>query len=286
MDLSALRKLLANHADIGDPPSPCETVEVTLRSVGDLVRIVEREHLGSFQYRGQACCSWKLLPSLTRRISPGTTGLDVDGNESVRYKECHILKEFRSRIAAYRGSAPSEELTLAIVAQHHETPTRLLDWTMNPLASLFFAVEDSDNWLETCSHCNNKDCSPVVWAAKGNRHRVSDFPVVRFDELENRPYFVIPDHDETRAAVQSSIFALWGDPTVPFTKLSCEGQLWRISIPRPCSRHVLWTLHCLGITRETLFPDVDGLGKYLAWKHRHIHQSEFQKSGRPEPRNC
>jgi len=156
-----------------------------------------------------------------------------------------------------------------------------IDWTLNPLAALFFAVEDSDIWQDRPCECMNKGCAPVVWAVRGHRHRVSDFPFQSFDELENRPYFVIPDHDGTRAAVQASIVSLWGNPLEPFTRLNCLEEPWSIHIQRDKSRHLLWVLHCLGINRETLFPDPDGLGSYISWKHRRIHEEDYRAFGRP-----
>ena len=41
--------------------------------------------------------------------------------------------------------------------------------------------------------------------------------------------------------------------------------------------------NCLGIDRETLFPDMDGLGRYLSWKHRRIHQGAYEERYTPLP---
>lgn len=280
-----LRKLFAKGAEVQDQ----HRRDVTIVSVGNLVRIVEREHIGSYQYRGQRCGDWKLLPTLTRPDSPGKCGLDKDKGETLRHKELEILKEFRTRWVAYGGEDFADDLRLSILAQHHLAPTRLLDWSMNALAALFFAVEDSDLDLwdheGKCPLCGLDACKPVVWAVAGARNRVPDFPHPRFDELENRPYFVIPDHAERRAAVQSSLVSLWADPYKPFDQLPGIGELWRIEIDRRKAPHILWVLHLLGINRETLFPDADGLGRYLSWKTRRIHQFKYSREGRPEPRN-
>ncbi len=281
MEIEALRKMLATDTNVSVRTTENLT-EATITSVGDLVRIVEREHAGAFQYRGQRCENHQLLPTLTRPGSPVANGLA--GHESLRDKERHILKEFRTRLVAYGREAPPDELRLAILAQHHGAPTRLLDWTLNPLAALFFAVEDADVWQDKQCECKTDGCAPVVWAVRGHRHRVSDCPFQTFDELEERPYFVLPDHDESRAAVQSSILSLWGNPCKPFIELQCLEDPWRIRVERQASRHLLWVLHCVGITRETLFPDLDGLGRYLMWKHRHIHETDYREAGRPRPR--
>lgn len=282
MELEELRRMLAKDAEISVPSGKRPT-EATIASVGDLVRIVEREHTGSFQYRGQKCSYQKLLPTLTRPGSPVAVGLAE--NESLRDKEQHILREFRTRLVAYGREAPPDEIRLAILAQHHSVPTRLLDWTMNPLAALYFAVEDSDIWQDKQCECKKEDCTPVIWAVKGDRHRMSDFPSQSFDGLENQPYFIIPDHDESRAAVQASIISLWGDPKQAFEELPCLKEPWIIRIRRDKSRHVLWVLHSLGITAETLFPDLDGLGRYLTWKHRRIHERDYCHCGRPQARD-
>jgi len=282
MKIEKLRKLLAKGSEVLTH-SDEKPVEATIVSVGDLVRIVEREHSGSFQYRGQKCSSQKLLPTLTRPGSPVVAGLAK--YESLRDKEQHILKEFRTRLVAYGREAPADEIQLAILARHHGVPTRLLDWTLNPLAALYFAVEDSDIWQDKQCGCGKEDCTPVVWAVKGHRHRMSDFPSQSFDGLENRPYFIIPDHDESRAAVQASIISLWGNPGQAFEDFSCLEGPWKIRIHRDKSRHLLWILHCLGITAETLFPDLDGLGRYLTWKHRRIHEGDYCQCGRPQARD-
>jgi len=206
-------------------------------------------------------------------------------HESLREKERHILKEFRTRFVAYRGEAPEDDLGLAILAQHHGAPSRLLDWTLNPLAALFFAVEGADQWQDDRCDCRDVQCTPVVWGTAGHRYRVSDVPTTRFDNLWERPIFVIPDRIENRAAVQSSILAVWRSPWQPFDKLPGVDRIWRIRVERSKARHILWALHCVGIDRETLFPDPDGLGGYLAWKHRAVHRDEFERAGRPEPRN-
>src|SRR5712692_2946522 len=149
--------------------------EATIMTVGDLIRIVECHHIGSYQYRGQRKACWELFPSLTRPGGPCEDGLDTDNRETWRDKEAHILKDFKTHASHHSqlGNLGSlSELELAILAQHHGVPTRLLDWTMNPLAALYFAVEEDGGEHDS-----------AVWAVHGHRAYMKDLEFVAFDSL-------------------------------------------------------------------------------------------------------
>ena len=58
----------------------------------------------------------------------------------------------------YIDSVPTSAWNWLAIAQHHGLPTRLLDWSRNPLVAAFFAVERAH------------DDDSVVYAFKYNKH--------------------------------------------------------------------------------------------------------------------
>jgi hypothetical protein len=211
---------------------------------------------------------------LTRPGGPVDLGLDV-GRETWDQKEQHVLSEFRTRAPQYehaRDLSAVGDLELAIWAQHHGAPTRLLDWTLNPLAALYFAVEDDEDRQDA-----------AVWAMACHRELLG---VSSNDQLlpqECGLRFVIPPRFFHRSAVQASILAVWGDPRRSLDEVMDRNEsLWKIVVPKEKRGCIGWSLHCLGIDRETLFPDMDGLGQYLSWKHGRIHEHTYEQHCIPE----
>jgi hypothetical protein len=248
--------------------------EIRIASTGDLVRIVECVHHGSFQYRGQSQASWSLHPALTRPGGPVPGGVDP-ATETWEQKEQHILRDFQNNAPRYehqRDLAGAGIVEIAMWAQHHGAPTRFHDWTLNPLAGLYFAVEDE----------RDDEHDAAVWAIAGHRGTFTPSPFERFPGRTVGVQFLLPPRLFHRSATQASILAYWGEARRPFDEVvNSPDGLWKIIVPNEVRPHVRWSLHCLGINRETLFPDLDGLGRYLRWKHSRTHEAEFERTGRP-----
>jgi len=120
-------------------------LDLKASSIAKYVQIFESKGWsGEWIFRGQAE-GWPPIPVLDRDAAlrrRGRVGLPfVEGRSSF---ERAILEEFRSRARALVNPWPQDEWEVLALARHHGVPTRLLDWTEDALAALYFAVEDAD----------------------------------------------------------------------------------------------------------------------------------------------
>ena len=97
-----------------------------------------KDHGREAMFRGQADASWALLPSIARYARE----LEPDGYDCISDLEDHLLDRFRILGVPFRDFRNMPRFEQLIHAQHYGLPTRLLDWSTNPLKALFFAVED------------------------------------------------------------------------------------------------------------------------------------------------
>lgn len=107
---------------------------VKISSVTELVDFIGRwysdaQHL---LFRGQRE-DWPLQPKLAR--------LRPNYEDSLLSVETQMLELLRRRAIPFLESRPESDWDWLAVGQHHGMATRLLDWTTNPLAALWFAVD-------------------------------------------------------------------------------------------------------------------------------------------------
>lgn len=101
-------------------------------SVASLIEILQTETAGDegeLWYRGHKDATWLLKPAVYR-------------NARLYSKENALLDQFRQEAAPQASSLPLDQWGWIVFAQHHSLPTRLLDWTQDPLVGLFFACLD------------------------------------------------------------------------------------------------------------------------------------------------
>ncbi len=97
-------------------------------------------------YRGQEE-DWPLIPKIGRPESNGSNTYSED-------KEVKILNEFKRLSYPFLDSNfKYNDWDWLSLAQHHNVPTRLLDWTENPLIALWFA----------CNKNQKNKSSRIVW---------------------------------------------------------------------------------------------------------------------------
>ena len=205
-------------------------------------------------YRGQTDGGLPLLPKAgrpqfddpqarQRRANPAYLQLPPD---DVNWFSWLWKKE----AVAFSQEVPQNEFECLAYAQHYGLATRLLDWTTNPLAALYFAVEAE----------YEKDGG--VFAYTSTVHIDSDKGIL--DQPAHPVALYFPRPFDRRILCQAACFTCHSEPWKPLP-LEPDGAV-RIIVPSARKHEIQKWLDTIGVNRKTLFPDLEGLSAFINWR--------------------
>jgi hypothetical protein len=197
--------------------------------------------------------------------------------DNVLHLERRMLDEFRTSGAVFFDAY---DFQTYLIAQHHGLPTRLLDWTTNALAALFFAVENTSEHNDTGEVfiMKAKDLLPTpppgakgneyLWGPVSIRHPYAHDAIGLSFWLPaqyRQPLIILvrPDNQSGRIGQQSSCFTLHMHGATDTENKS----LVKFQILADKKSRILKELHRLNINQFTIYNDLDHLSKdiKLAW---------------------
>ena len=191
---------------------------------------------GTLIYRGHASKEWLLKSSIGR----------AEGYNPELEKA--IFLQFKQNYYSYTTERPVSDVDLLFLAQHYGLPTRLLDFTYNPMIALYFACE-SEQESDGRVYVWSLDNKPLMDADSNSRMPHSLEEIFKLKGAR----FVVPNYTD-RYKNQKALFLLSDKPNKMFTFITDS-----YIIKKEYKKQILRDLANLGYDKTLVYPLLDSL---------------------------
>lgn len=253
---------MKKHSDLKENDKLKDTY--IINSVGEFVDVVTSlSSDGKIIFRGQINDK-PLIP---------VVGRDKDRARFFNNEE-KIIETFKKEAIPYVNYHVDNDWQWLAIARHNGVPTRLLDWSLNPLVALWFAVEYSDENPE----------NRIVWAFyyDDSDDRVD---TKRFDNPFSigKTFVYFPEHVFPYIQAQSGVFTVHHrlKDTKDFVPLNnikdSDLLLKKIKIPIDIVTTIRYQLDRIGINSASLFPGLKGIKDKIIYDYK-LCEDEIKKN--------
>lgn len=241
---------------------------IRLRSWDAFLKTITGQY-SNWAFRGERDERWPLYSALSRYCQ----NFGVHRNAWLE-QERRVVRVFKRKAHVYLSGPPEpdDDFQWLALMQHHGAPTRLIDFTWSPYVAAFFALERAVG-------------DGVVWALNPARLAASEGP--RRDKVDPRipgnlkkyffknqePFVWLgePHTMNRRLIAQSGTFLVPGVLDQPVEKIVSAYPdppqiLAKFILPNRVRETGMRELYRMNITYATLFPDLDGLARSMAYE--------------------
>ena len=278
-----------------------------VRSFEDYLEVIKevQGNESEIWYRGQSNANYQLIPSAMRKmvevqdqfgreIKPREVGEFNNRGHIVTFIDVNaMLEEFKKEASKYLRIEPKNDFEWMFLAQHYGIPTKLLDWSTDPLVALFFAMPeegeididiDIDKAIEEFDNYGYSELgaavfamNPIYFNSKTAEYKYKDEnqlyePVDVSENYEFFKEFIHPTEEKSfylphcilgtdidrRICRQSGNFTVHGINVWPLEQYDpIRSKMYKIFIPYTYINEIREKLNIMNINKDSIYGDSD-----------------------------
>ncbi len=237
---------------------------IRLNSWDEFVSVSTAAPYHNWAYRGQRDAGLPLSSALSRYLHV----FQVDPR-AWRDQEERILRIFKRKATNFLQHVPEpdDDFQWLALMQDHGAPTRLLDFTWSPYVAAFLALHNATVEAAVFA-CNPFEIQAIK---KFELERPGDFRRHFLSRTGSFVWMGEPYAMNRRLIAQSGTFIVPGVLDKPVDDILKQypdprNTLIKFLLPVHIRENAMRELYRMNITQATLFPDLDGLARSLAYE--------------------